>query len=78
MMSYQDVARDMRRFSTFFQSVHAAADALEQLGSIEQATKEATAARDKALAERDDAEAHLARVRMTPSSCPSRRHPRRH
>ena len=63
-MSLQDTAGDMRRAANFFKGVAAAADVIERIGSLENATNEAKAAlavaernRDSALAELADAKA---------------------
>lgn len=50
---YTQAADDIRTLAGRFRNIMSLADALDGLGSIEQATKEATAARDKAQAERD-------------------------
>lgn len=51
---YTQAADDIRTLAGRYRNIMSLADALDGLGSIEQATKEATAARDKARAERDD------------------------
>ena len=64
MAQLQDTAGDLRRVANFFKGVTAAADVIERLGSLENATAEAKAAlavaerdRDSALAELADAKA---------------------
>lgn len=60
MAQLQDTAGDLRRAANFFKGVIAAADVLERVGSLENATKEAQAARDLAVQERDKVLAELA------------------
>lgn len=62
-MSHQDTATKLRRIANTFQGILDAADAFEALGSVETVTAEATAARDKAVAERDSAQAELQSLR---------------
>lgn len=54
-MSKQDAANSIRQLAVMFQGMTAAAEALDTIGSIEQATKEAQAATAKAGADRDAA-----------------------
>ena len=59
-MSKQDTAIAMRRLANLFKGVVQAADDIEAIGSLENSTREATEARDKAVIERDAALAELA------------------
>lgn len=60
MAQLQDTAGDLRRAANFFKGVIAAADVIERIGSLENATKEAQGACDMAVADRDKALAELA------------------
>lgn len=59
-MSKQETAQQLRKVANFLQGLVQAADDIEAIGSMEQATKEATKARDAAVAERDKALAEAA------------------
>lgn len=50
MSNYNETADNLKRLSVLFQSLPAAAEAFERLGSVEQATAEATRASDAARA----------------------------
>lgn len=58
-MSKQDTAIALRRLANLVKGVIQAADDIEAIGSLENSTREATEARDKAQAERDAALAEL-------------------
>ena len=63
MDNLQNVARDMRRSAEFFKGIIAAADVVERLGSLENATNEAKAALAVAERNRDSALTELADVK---------------
>lgn len=54
-MDYANATQTLRRLALQFQGIVDAADYIEKMGSLDTAAKEAQAARDKALAERDRA-----------------------
>lgn len=68
MSSKQETAQQLRKVVNFVQGLSAAADALEAIGSLEQAAAEANRARNEAFGERDKAQAELTALRAALAS----------
>ncbi len=64
MTDLKRAAENVQRFSELFRSVTELADAAKSIGSLEQATREAMIAKERAISERDKAEAVQAELEL--------------